>query len=150
MERILKEMGSAAYAVIPPSAEIEVKEHGKGDAHRVFEQKIRLIDAQLSKLILGQTMTVDDGSSHSQSQIHAQTESHIIQTDIHKITSWLNETWLPVMRHYGYEIPAGYTIDVFQAMDPHTRLTIDQALLNAGVQLSKAYLERTYQVEITE
>ena len=148
MEQVLKQMGSAAYAIIPPTTEIDIKEHGRGDAHKVFEQKIRIIDAQLSKLILGQTMTTDSGASFSQSKIHAQTENYVIQADTIKLLSWLNDSLLPAMKSFGYDIPQNAYIDIIKDFQPAERIEIDSKLLKAGIKLSKEYIESTYGVHI--
>ena len=148
MEQVLKQMGSAAYAIIPPTTEIDIKEHGRGDAHKVFEQKIRIIDAQLSKLILGQTMTTDSGASFSQSKIHAQTENYVIQADTIKLLSWLNDTLLPAMKSFGYEIPQNAYIDIIKDFQPAERIEIDSKLLksrNKTLQrIYRKYLWRTH------
>ena len=70
----LEEMGTAAYAILPDSAQVEVKESRRADAHEVFKEKILCVNAEISKLINGQTMTVDSGSSRSQSEVHLRTE----------------------------------------------------------------------------
>ena len=150
VERWLKDMGTAAYAVLPTATEIDIKESTKTDAHEVFSQKIALLNSEMSKLYLGQTMTTDDGSSLSQSQTHAAAEQHIFQADQTAVLAWLNRTLLPVLRAQGFSLREGEMIDLPQAVDPQQRLAQDQVLLNAGVKLSKKYLEETYDVEIDD
>ena len=44
--------------------EIEFVESGKGDAFNVYDKRIDRANSELSKLIIGQTMTIEDGSSY--------------------------------------------------------------------------------------
>ena len=148
IEQWLKTMGTAAYAVLPIAAELEIIESKTTDAHEVFERKIELINSELSKLYLGQTMTTDDGSSLSQSQTHAATEQQLLQADQTTVLAWLNRHLLPALRTHGFAVAEGDRIDLPEAVDPERRLEQDKMLLSAGVRLSKKYLEETYDVEI--
>lgn len=149
-EQWLKDMGSAAYGIFPTAAEIDIKESQTTDAHEVFSEKIALLNSEISKLYLGQTMTTDEGSSLSQSRTHADTEQQVLQGDQALVLGWLNNTLLPAMRAHGFSLAEGERIDLPEAIDPKQRLEQDSVLLNAGVRLSKKYLESTYDVEIDE
>jgi phage gp29-like protein len=48
------------------------------------------IDRQISKLVLGQTMTTDDGSSRSQSETHDKVRDDIADSDIQQVVETLN------------------------------------------------------------
>ena len=150
VERWLKDMGTAAYAVLPTSAEVEIVESRTTDAYEVFEKKIRALNSELSKLYLGQTMTTDEGSSLSQSETHLATEQQILHADQAIVLAWLNQKLLPALGAQGFALAAGDRIDLPEAVDPEQRLKQDSVLLNAGVPLSKKYLEETYDVEIDE
>ena len=52
----------------------------------------------MSKLVNGQTMTVDSGSSRSQSEVHLRTENEVTKADIRNLLRWLNDTLLPALR----------------------------------------------------
>lgn len=144
----LDEMGSAAYGVFPIGTEIDIKENSKADAFNVFYQKIRALDKELSKLVLHQTMTTEDGSSLSQSEVHQNTLDELIYSDKKQILSFLNHTLLPAMRGIGYAIPEGAKIIIDQTTDPGKQITIDAELFKGGYKLSKDYIERTYGVEV--
>lgn len=83
LETALTEMGGAAWAVIPEGAKIDIKDSagatGRAD---IFKELINLCDQQLSKIILGQTMTTDNGSSRSQSEVHKEVEEDINLSDM--------------------------------------------------------------------
>ena len=146
----LEEMGTASYAVLPESAEVEVKESRRTDAHQVFKEKILCINAEISKLINGQTMTVDGGSSRSQSEVHLRTENEITRADIRNLLCWLNDILLPALRSHGFEFESDDRVDIYEESSMADRIQIDKELLRFGVPLSKTYLARTYGVELSD
>lgn len=144
----LEEMGSAPYGVFPIGTEIEIKENTKGDAFNVFYQKIQALDAELSKLVVHQTMTTENGASKAQGNVHENTLKELVLADEKKLLSWLNDVLVPAMRKLGYNIPGGAKIIVEQTKDPSQQIVIDGVLLKSGYVLKKNYIEGVYGVEI--
>ncbi|MCT2563963.1 DUF935 domain-containing protein [Chryseobacterium herbae] len=144
----LQEMGSAAYGVFPTGTEIEIKENTKGDAFNVFFQKIKALDAEMSKLVVHQTMTTDNGASKAQGNVHENTLLALVQADEKKMLSWLNDVLVPAMRNIGYNIPENARIIIEQTKDAGEQIKIDGVLLGSGYILKKDYIEQVYGVEI--
>lgn len=144
----LEEMGSAAYGVFPLGTEVEIKENSKGDAFQVFYQKLQALRAELSMLILHQTMTTENGSSKSQGEVHENTLGELIFADEKKMLSILNDKVIPAMRFFGYKIPEGYKIAVAQTKDTNHQIKIDEVLLKGGYVLKQSYIEEVYGSEI--
>ncbi|OWP76546.1 phage portal protein family protein [Flavobacterium oreochromis] len=144
----LEEMGSAPYGVFPIGTEIDIKENSKSDAFNVFYQKIKALDAELSKLVLHQTMTTENGSSKSQGEVHENTLMRLIKFDQKKMLSFLNNKLVPAMRLLGYQIPDNAKISIEKTKDPEKQITIDTELLSNGYVLTQNYIEGTYGVEI--
>jgi len=71
IDRYLKEMGSAAYAVLDREDEIEFLETTRGDAYNVYNEFIERANSEMSKLILGQTGTTDEKSFTGAANVHA-------------------------------------------------------------------------------
>ena len=150
VERWLDQMGTAAYAILPTSAEIEIKDGNRSDAHQVFSEKINTVNAELSKLVNGQTMTVDSGSSRSQSEVHERTQQEIRKADMDNFLWWVNQVLMPALRFHGYPFLSHDYVDNVESSLPSERIKIDEILLRSGVRLSKNYLEETYDVSIAE
>lgn len=144
----LETMGTSAYGIFDKRVDLEIKENNRSDAHNVFAQKIQLINKEISKAILGQTMTMDDGSSNSQANVHLQTLEEITASDIADLEEWVNSNLLPIMRMWGYDIPEGYYLDLVSntSIDPAEKIKIDGILLQNGYNLSTEYIEQTYEV----
>lgn len=144
----LEEMGSAPYAVFPLGTEIDIKENSKSDSFNVFYQKIKALDAELSKLVVHQTMTTENGASKAQGNVHENTLQEVVYADEKKMLSFLNDVVVPAMRALGYPIPTNAKIMVELTTDPVLQITIDGTLLTAGYVLTKNYIESTYGVEV--
>lgn len=75
-------LGSDAAAVVPKGMEIEFQQLSNlSGAHSLFERAADWFDAQVSKAVLGQTMTADDGSSLAQAQVHNEVRHDIQLAD---------------------------------------------------------------------
>lgn len=148
----LEQMGTANYMITDKQTDIEIKENQKSDAHNVFSQKIALINKEISKGIVGQTMTMDDGSSQSQAQVHLQIYQEITDADIMDVQDWISDSFLPVMRNLGYDIPEGYYVELVEKTNikPEEKIKIDKELMMNGWNLTKEYIESTYDVQLDE
>lgn len=144
----LEEMGSAPYGVFPIGTEIDIKENSKADAFNVFYQKIQALDKELSKLILHQTMTTENGASKAQGTVHENTLEQVIKSDKKKMLSFLNKRLVPAMRKLGYSIPDNAKITIEKTKDPENQIKIDSQLMSNGYVLKQQYVEETYGVEV--
>ncbi|MBV7315460.1 DUF935 domain-containing protein [Shewanella sp. NIFS-20-20] len=85
-------IASDAGAVIPESMKIELVETAKGNGgNTLFENMARWCDEQVSKAVLGQTMTADNGSSQSQATVHNEVRIDIAKWDARQLESSINE-----------------------------------------------------------
>jgi hypothetical protein len=64
------DMVSNHVAVLQGTEKIEFGFLPTTDAHKVFDEMISRLNSEISKLILGQTMTTENGSSRSQAEVH--------------------------------------------------------------------------------
>jgi phage gp29-like protein len=93
--RVVQRMGQDAAAVIPSEMEIELLERkvgtGSGD---VYLGMLKYWDQQVSKVVLGQTMTSDDGASLAQAKVHDKVRDDIAAADERAITATINRDWV--------------------------------------------------------
>jgi phage gp29-like protein len=83
-------IGSDAAAVLPKAMEIEFESGAASTGDKVFENLARYIDEQVSKAVLGQTMTSDNGSSQSQAEVHNEVRHDIAAADARAVNGTLN------------------------------------------------------------
>lgn len=79
-----------AAAIIPAGMEIEFHEVNGTNGAAVFGGLLDYIDKQISKLVVGQTMTSDNGSSLGQAKIHNEVRKDILRADCHQLTQTIN------------------------------------------------------------
>ena len=144
----LKNLTKNSSSVLPEGTEIDSITTSTQNATGLFGDKIQMINKEISKLIVGQTMSLEDGSSLSQSQTHEHTAEGLAKTDVKKVIQWLNTSLLPALRYWGVQIPEGCYYDIEETVLPSERIKVDQELLRGGVRLSKDYIEKTYKVEV--
>ena len=100
LQKMLANFRSSTYGIFDHDDEIEVPDlsNSTPGAHREF---INSLNAELSKLIIGQTMTTEDGSSRSQSETHMQVMKMYEQADLQFIKDVVNLKLLPFLRDKG-------------------------------------------------
>ena len=100
----LAALGFAGSAVLPLDTELEFVESSRGDAYNVYNERVDRANSELSKLIIGQTMTIEDGSSLSQSQTHLQVFQNLIDSDADMLRDVVNNQLLPKMVRHGFPV----------------------------------------------
>jgi phage gp29-like protein len=84
-------IGQDFGAVIPESAQLDIIESKHAsETSNVYKNMADWIDKQISKLVLGQTMTSDDGASLAQSKTHEEVRQDIADSDIQQVVETLN------------------------------------------------------------
>ncbi len=80
-------LASDAGATIPDTMQIEFIQAARsgGSSDSLFPAQARWCDEQVSKAVVGQTMTADDGSSLSQAQVHADVRDDLVGDDVRQM-----------------------------------------------------------------
>ena len=104
LEQMLKGAGASQYMVAGQDTEIEFVESGKGDAFNVYDKRIDRANSELSKLIIGQTMTIEDGSSLSQSETHLEVFENLVESDCTMLRDIVNNQLIPRMVKHGFPV----------------------------------------------
>ncbi|WP_417180585.1 phage portal protein family protein, partial [Alistipes putredinis] len=92
------------WGVFQEGTEIEVVESTKGDAFNVYDKRVDRANSELSKLIIGQTMTIEDGSSLSQSKTHLEIFQNLVESDCDKLRDIVNNQLIPRMIRHGFPL----------------------------------------------
>lgn len=101
----LKSLGSAARAVFQQGEEIDMKSDHRTDVYNVYDKMIDRMNSELSKLILGSTGTVDmNKGAKAQAEVHERTGDDVILTDKRLVAGVWNETVLPMLEQYGWNV----------------------------------------------
>jgi hypothetical protein len=81
IENVLKNQGSAAARIWPEGVQVNTTQAASSAAKDVYLGLIQYCDEQISKLVLGQTMTTDSGASYAQSITHQQQQEIVFAAD---------------------------------------------------------------------
>ncbi len=149
LEAIMESMGSASYAVFPEGTEIEFIEADRGDAYKVYDMRVQRANTEISKAILGQTMTMDDGSSKSQAVVHENVSEEIAQDDMSFIYYVVNDQLIPFLNMHGF----GFNEHLFEWDDTYeyTQDEIRQVetMLLTHYDIDPQYFIDRYDIAIT-
>jgi phage gp29-like protein len=91
LARAVANLGMDAAAIVPDTMRIEFIEAAKSAGGQdLFWRLAEWLDRQLSKAVLGQTMTSDDGSSNAQAQVHNDVRLDIKNDDGRQVGGTVN------------------------------------------------------------
>ena len=88
--RAVRSIANDAAAIVPQGMEILFEKVDGQHGSAVFGGLIEYVDKQVSKLVLGQTMTSDDGSSLGQAKIHNEVRLDIQKADGKQLGQTIN------------------------------------------------------------
>ena len=94
LEDAIAALAADAGCVIPESMDIslEMPTSGGGSAGpQLFVGQADWCDRQVSKAVVGQTMTTDDGSSRSQAEVHAEVRDDLVEDDVRQLCQTITE-----------------------------------------------------------
>lgn len=138
--RAVANIGTDAAAVIPKNMDIDFIDAGKGGASEpVFENLARYLDEQISKAVLGQTMTTDNGSSQAQAKVHNDVRLDIAQSDARMVAGAINQYLIApaVALNFGADaVPPSCALPVDEPEDVSARIKGITELAKAGVKFS--------------
>jgi phage gp29-like protein len=149
IEKMLDHMGASFWALFQEGTDIEIKESTRGDAFNVYDKRIDKCDAQLSKLILHQTMTIENGSSLSQSETHLDVLKNLIEEYADGIRDMVNNQLLPKMAKHGFPV-AGLRFDWNYERDytPEQQVAFE-TMITDRYEVPKEYFENKYGIPIS-
>lgn len=150
METMLKNMGVASYGVFDTDDLIELVESNRSDAFQVFDMMIQRCNSEISKLILGQTGTLDEKAYVGSAEVQERVLKNVAYNDEFFIEGVLNYQLVPMMTRLGI-FPEGVTISV-KADEDLTLIEqskIDIELIKTGkFTFTPEYLDEKYGSEV--
>lgn len=149
-------IGSDAAAVISEDMAIEFittpRVGGGGD--QVFRSLAEYIDKQISKAVLGQTMTTDDGSSRSQSETHNDVRHDYRNADVRRLMSDLHRDYTVPYVNLNYGIPdSGYPRIYLDTAEPEDLESLSKAtapFIDRGLQVPEVWVRSKFGIPDVE
>ena len=146
----LENMVQDAIAVIPDDSSVEIQEAGgKGASADIYEKLIQHCNQEISKAILGQTLTteVGDKGSYAASKTHQDVRKDIIDADKRLVKKTLNQLvfWICELNFSSGDLPY---FDLWQEEDVDKALAErDEILSRTGVKFTQKYIQKAYGLE---
>lgn len=148
IEQMLEKSGLAGYMLADQGTELEFVESSKGDAFNVYDRRIDRANSELSKLIIGQTMTIEDGSSLSQSETHLEVFQNLVEADCDTLRDIINNQLIPRMVHHGFPL-RGIHFDWDYSVDytPEQQRSYEELVLN-NYEVDPTYFAEKYNMPV--
>lgn len=143
---MMQNMGHKAWGVFGDDTEIELVETSKGDSYNVYDKRIERANSELSKLILQQTMTIDDGSSKSQSETHMDVFRNLITSICDLVKNTVNNKLIPRMARFGFPVKGlRFEWDDPDNFTPEQKIRILELVLS-HYKVPASYINDTYDI----
>ena len=147
-QRLLETLDSVrgrATLAIPENIAVEILETSRqvgGD----YDSFIRRMDGAISKVILSQTLTTDQGTSHAQARVHHRVRNELVKADADMLCQALKRSvgrWL-----CGWKCPEAALPTVWresgEEQDDQAKIAVDQGLYAMGYRLTAAAVRARY------
>lgn len=99
-------MGKSAYGIFQTGESLKFAETQRSDSFNVFDKLKEACNMELSKMILGETMTSDVGSNggnRALGDVHMQTSNETAEENRADAVTWINEHVMPTLIIHGYQ-----------------------------------------------
>jgi phage gp29-like protein len=124
---------------------IDLLEASRGGT-ATYEQWMAYWDRAIAKIVLGQTMTTEEGSSRAQAQVHWDVREDIVAADADLVSESANRAWVRWL--IDYAIPGAAYPRIYRDMDDpedlRQRAERDQILSSIGWRLKPEAVSRVY------
>lgn len=111
LEKAMEFYGGANFAILPKGAEFKIHESSsQSGSSTLYKDLYAACNAEVSKIILGNTLTTEQGERGSQSlgNVHAQTEADKNKADAKFILDILNGKFRAILKAFGFNVQGGY------------------------------------------
>lgn len=146
----LIQIGTDAAGIIPDGTEIEFKEAAKVTSIDVYETLARYCDEQMSKAILGQTLTSDAGKgSYAQSKTHNEVRHDLTVADCKALAATLRRDLIRplVLFNFGETKRIPYIrFDSEEAADLNETVDMYKKLSDIGLKIPTAHLYKKFSI----
>jgi hypothetical protein len=148
MENMMRNMATAAWAVLDLQDDITLVQASRTDAYQVFDKLTERCNSEITKLILGQTGTTDEKAYAGSANVQANVADMIAKQDILNMEYVINLSLIPMMNRLGFALD-GYRAeyDNTETLPLSEQIKIDAELMKQ-YKLNVDYLENKYNVLI--
>lgn len=141
-------MGAAFWGLFPDGTDIDIKESSRGDAFNVYDKRVDRCNSEISKGILNQTMTIDSGSSLSQSETHLEVFENVCRADARQMQYVVNNKLIPLMIRHNFPLSGiRFAWDESINYTPEQQIKIEEMILQ-NYEVDENHFAEKYNIKI--
>lgn len=146
----LSNVAQEAAIIAPLEAEIDLLEASRSGSVDTYERLVRYLDEEMSKAVLGETLTTTLGSagSYAASKTHNEVRLELVRADADLLSATLNQSlvaWVTELHHPG-AVPPTIWRKVEAPTDLKAEAEKDQIVANMGFEPDEAWIQDKYGV----
>lgn len=147
----IEQLGLGGSITMSDGQKVELLQPTSTDAWQIFSKNFDTCNGEMSKCLLGQTMTTENGSSRSQAEVHERVSDDITTEDIAFVEDMWNQELQPRLIALGV-FPEGSTIH-FESPEKLTvmeKKDVLATLLPAGYKVPAEWIEEQFGIEVED
>ncbi|MCC2819062.1 MULTISPECIES: DUF935 domain-containing protein [Enterocloster] len=152
MDAIVR-MGTDAAGIVPSGTDIRFIESNKQSSVDIYERLARFCDEQMSKAIVGQTLTSDSGGSYAQSKTHNDVRKDLTEADCKAVMETVRRDLIRPLVEFNFGVRAHVPYFVLNATDTDDlkeTAEIVNTLAAAGLEIPKSWLYKKFNIPAPE
>lgn len=144
-------LGSDAAGIVPDSTMIDFIESQKTTSAEIYEKLARYCDEQISKAVLGQTLSSDSGGgSYAQGKVHNEVRHDLTVADAKALAVTIRRDIIrPLVEYnFGYDVKIPFfTFDCQEAEDQKETVNIYKTLVcDMGLKIPESHIYKKFNI----
>lgn len=144
-------LGTDAAGIIPDSTIVEFIESQKTTSVEIYEKLARYCDEQISKAVLGQTLSSDSGGgSYAQGKVHNEVRHDLTVGDAKALAVTVRRDIIRLLVEYNFGYDADvpfFTFDCQEAEDQKETVEIYKTLAcDMGLEIPKSHIYKKFNI----
>lgn len=143
----MKNIGSGGTIDLPAGVtDLDINNMSSTSQNELFTSIHDLLNKELSKLLVGSTMGIEDGSSLSQAEVHERTMGKVFRSDEEYILDVLNYQFADYMGLWGKKVNGKFKFENDNSDEETKEIEKDLQLQKLGLNFTPEYLAEKYDI----
>ena len=140
-------IGSSGMLVLPKETEVKTLNTNNTGITSI-PTILDGVSEEVTRLLLGQTLTSQQGGARSQAEVHERVLEGITRDDTRRFVTFFNESVLPILKQLDSSIPEGAKLDVKNITSRRELLDDLDLFMKHGIEPEKEWLETISGIKI--
>jgi hypothetical protein len=131
---------------LPEGVDVEFENMSSTSQNELFEGAVKYYNDEITKLVLGQTMTTESGSSRSQAEVHERTQETLFDSDSKFVLDFLNYEFIDIQSMFGLPVGGRWKYIENSSTKRMQMAELDLKLKDLGVMWTSDELRERYSI----